>query len=528
MRNLTTELKVGLLILGSLGLIVYSSVLVTGWQPGLSDAYEISVTFDDAAGLLTGTPVQVAGIKVGQVSRVELVAGRARVVMEIFGQYRIHADARATIKSLGILGDKYISLELGTPTQEVLKDGDTIVLVGVGSDLDSLVEGVAVILNDVQQVTAALRDALGSDQGKERLESIFEEIAVTTRNLSRITEVTNARIETIIGGLSSFSASLERIGANNEQNINETLANLAAFSRDMKEIFGQNREALNSIITNLERFSSALGEDGPRITSDLRGILDENRERLGNSIANLERSFEKLDTTMTSLDSISAKLDAGEGSLGKLINDETTVDELNEALTGLNRFLTEADRIKLDLGFRTEYLQTAGDYKSTISLKLQPLKDRYYLIELVDNPRGKITETSNVRTVNGTTSTIQDIETTDELQLSLLIAQRYYDTELRGGLIENSGGVGIAQYFGSRDQYRIGLDVWDFGDDLGPHVRLMGYWRFFSNAFLVVGGDDIASKNEELRDAFFGIGIEFNEDSLKPLLTSVPISGVTN
>ena len=401
-------------------------------------------------------------------------------------------------------------------------------LIGVGSDLDSLVEGVAVILRDVQQVTAALRDALGSDQGQQRLESIFEEIAVTTRNLSRITAVTNDRIEVIIGGLSSFSASLERIGADNEQNISETLANLAAFSRDMKEIFGQNREALHSIITNLERFSSALGDDGPAITSDLRGILDENRERLGNSIANLERSFEKLDTTMTSLDSISAKLDAGEGSLGKLINDETTVDELNEALSGLNRFLTDADRIKLDLGFRTEYLQTAGEYKSTISLKLQPLKDRYYLIELVDNPRGNVSETSNVRTVNGTTSTIQDIETTDALQISLLISQRYYDTELRGGLIENSGGVGIAQYFGSRDQYRIGLDVWDFDDDLGPHVRVMGYWRFFSNAFLVVGGDDIASENEDLRDAFFGIGIEFNEDSLKPLLTSVPIGGVTN
>jgi hypothetical protein len=89
--------------------------------------------------------------------------------------------------------------------------------------------------------------------------------------------------------------------------------------------------------------------------------------------------------------------------------------------------------------------------------------------------------------------------------------------------MENAFGLGIEQYFGRSDQYRIGLDVWDFGNPLGPHVKLSGFWRFFSNAFIVVGGDDLANKEPKLRDAFFGIGIRFNEDSLKPLVSSLPI-----
>jgi phospholipid/cholesterol/gamma-HCH transport system substrate-binding protein len=144
----------------------------------------------------------------------------------------------------------------------------------------------------------------------------------------------------------------------------------------------------------------------------------------------------------------------------------------------------------------------------------------------VDNPRGKVERKITKRTTNGVTEDIEETITTDQLQLSLLIAQRYYDTVFKGGIMESTFGLGIDQYFGYSDQFRIGLDVWDFSGDFGPHVKLTGYWRFLSNAFLVVGGDDLASKEPKFRDAFFGVGLTFNEDSLKPLFSSLPISSV--
>src|SRR3970040_222751 len=103
MRNLTTELKVGLLILSGLGIIVYSSVVVTGWRPGLADTYSLHMFFNNASGLLVGSPVQVAGVKIGQVEEIGLEQGQARVTAFIFKRYALYADATATIKSLGIL-----------------------------------------------------------------------------------------------------------------------------------------------------------------------------------------------------------------------------------------------------------------------------------------------------------------------------------------------------------------------------------------------------------------------------------------
>ena len=526
MRSLTTELKVGLLILGGLGLIVYSSVVVTGWRPGMGDSYQVGIVFDNAAGLMPGTPAQVAGIKVGQVERIDLEEGRALVTLSIQRQYPLRRDARATIRSLGILGDKYIELTLGSPGQAPLLNGERIVFTTQGRDLDSLVEGVSVILEDIRTVTASLRDALGTTEGRRRLNNILEQVALATEDLSHITAATNARIDGILDSFAGFSQTLERIGKDNEQDIHATLSNLSAFSKDLAAITARNRESLDAIIANLDTFSRALADDGPDITADLRTILRDNKDSLNRSIVNLEHSFAKLDKTMSHVESVSAKLDRGEGSLGKLLNDETTVDELNQALAGLNRFITEGDRIKLDLGFEADYLASQGEFKSYFNIKLQPLKDRWYTLQLVDNPRGKATKRTVQTTTGGVTTVTEEVETTQQLQFSLLLAQRYYDTVLKGGIMESEVGAGIEQLFGSRDQFRIGLDVWDFGGDLGPHVKAAATWRFYSNAFMVVGGDDLASKEPKYRDAFFGIGVTFNEDSLKPLMSSLPLTDI--
>jgi phospholipid/cholesterol/gamma-HCH transport system substrate-binding protein len=526
MRNLTTELKVGLLILAGVATIVYASVVVTGWRPGGGDSYGLDIYFDNAAGLLVGSPVQTAGVKIGQVEDISLAEGQARVRVGIFRRYALFADSTASIKSIGILGDKYVEVRPGTPGQAPLQHGDTIQLVLPGADLDSLIDSLSVILGDVRSVTGALRQTLGEEAGRERLDSILNQINKATGDLSRITDATNRQIDAILGNLTRFTANLDTIAAENKDALKSAIDNLALFSADLKDLTGRNRDTLEAIFHNLDVFSRSLASDGPQIAGDLKEILAENKESLNRAITNLDRSFAKLDLTMTSIESVSQKMDKGEGSLGKLINDETTVEELNGALAGLNRFLTDAERIKLDLGGHVEFLADQGEYKSYLDVRLQPLKDRYYLLQLIDNPRGKVSEREVITTVNGVTTTSNEVVVEDSFQLSLIIAQRYYDTVLKGGLMENTFGLGVEQLFGSADQYRIGLDVWDFGGDFGPHVKLTGYWRFFSNAFLVIGGDDLASDRSEFRDAFFGIGLHFNEDSLKPLLSSVPLGGM--
>ena len=524
MKNLGTELKVGLLILGGALTIVYSSVLVTGWKPGLGDTYRVFANFDSVAGLLIGSPVQVAGIKIGQVDTIELAEGKARVGMSIFKRYTLHSDSRVTIKSLGILGDKYVDMTLGTPSQAKLKDGDAIVFVLPGSDLDSLIDTTSQILSDVREVTFALRETLGGEKGRDRLDSILNRVAEATEDITSITAAISARIDDVMASLESFTVNLDKITSENRSGLKATIDNLSEFSQDLAKITARNRETLERIITNVDTFTQSLAEDGPRITSDIREVLETNKESINSSITNLDRSMAKLDKTLANIESISAKLDEGEGTLGKLINDETTVDSLNEALEGLNGFLTELDRLKIDIGWQTEYLNSQAEFKSYLGIYLQPLKDRFYLLQLVDNPRGDVETVLIDETVGGVTTSTERTETRDELQLTLLINQRYFDTVFKAGLIENSFGFGVEQYFGSRDQFRLAMEVYDTSNEFGTHLKITAYWQFFSNVFMVIGGDDLISDNEDLRDSFVGIGLRFNEDSIKPLLSSLPIA----
>ena len=268
-------------------------------------------------------------------------------------------------------------------------------------------------------------------------------------------------------------------------------------------------------------FSRALAQDGPGITRDLRLLLADNREKLGETVESLNDAFVRLDDTMIHVQSISAKLNEGEGTLAQLINEDTTANNLNSALSGASDFFGGASRLKLDVGGHVEYLAEEREYKSFIDLRLRPLRDRFYAIQLVQDPRGNTEEKTIITRSDSGISQVEEEVTSDDLQLSFLIGQRYYDTVLQGGLMENEFGIGVEQKFGRQDQFGLGANIWDLGRDEGSHLKFYGLWRFFSNAFFIAGQDDAINDNPDQQSPFVGIGIHFNEDSLRPLIGTI-------
>lgn len=519
-------------------LVVVASITVTGFNPELAETYEISVLFDNVSGLKTGAPVLVAGIKIGSVDRIDLDGDKARLFLKLFAKYKIFNDSQAQIKSVGILGDKYVEIQRGSPLQSPLQQGDEIKRLVKGNDLDSLVEELGTTLRDIQSVTSAMRKTMGGEEGERRFNAILGNLEELTSSVNDIARVTNSRINSITLQLDSFTADLAQITRNNKENIQDIVANIQTFSQDLQQITTANRENLQDLIANLRNFSTALSDDGPRITGDLKGILSENRENLRKGIASFDQSLSKLDDSMKNIQSITRKVDDGQGTIGKLVNDEQTVDKLNEAVGKLNKLLGGAERIKLDISVHGEYLRNNqsnfGDdahTKGYLSVQLQPLKDRFYTMQLISNPRGKKVRTNEItfRSVNDSKEdkvTEQQIEVKDEMQLSAAVNQRYYDTVFRLGLFENKFGVGVQQIIGRNEQFSLNFEGWDFGGDLGTHLKTYGVWKFHSNLFASAGLDDYINKNSRFRDRFIGFGITFNEDVLKPYLGSLPLGAI--
>lgn len=121
----TTQFIVGVFgVIGMVALMILSLRLGEVQlfpQPG----YVVYANFDNISGLKTGDQVEIAGVQVGKVISIGLHSDRARVSIRVNDGVQIDNEAIAAVKTSGIIGDKYISIQLG-PGEKILKSGDVI------------------------------------------------------------------------------------------------------------------------------------------------------------------------------------------------------------------------------------------------------------------------------------------------------------------------------------------------------------------------------------------------------------------
>ncbi|MFP4109869.1 MAG: MCE family protein, partial [Desulfonatronovibrio sp.] len=134
-------------------------------------------------------------------------------------------------------------------------------------------------------------------------------------------------------------------------------------------------------------------------------------------------------------------------SLYVLISDDQTGRKLDQALDSMNDFLARYDRFQTVVDFHTEFMDS-GDAKSYLDLTLQPADDKYYLLSVVDDPKGRtgttdtITRTSTNQGPWTTTGEIKKKSCKDRLKFSAQLAKRWNDLVIREVIIESSGGAG--------------------------------------------------------------------------------------
>ncbi len=144
MKNTRLEFIVGAFLV--LGLLSFGWLAMhLGEVPWLSSGhtYVIYAEFDNISGVKTGADVQVAGVVVGSVSDITLSDDDlARAALQVNKSLKIPNDSIASVKSQGIIGDKYIQLTLGGD-EELYKPGATIMDTESSVDLESLISKFA-------------------------------------------------------------------------------------------------------------------------------------------------------------------------------------------------------------------------------------------------------------------------------------------------------------------------------------------------------------------------------------------------
>ena len=471
----STEAKVGLVVLVGVALLTYMTFTVGGWRFGTPKGYRLYAEFDTVAGLDLKGPVKLAGVEIVKVEGITLIDNRARVTMRIRPDVKIRHGAQATLRATGLLGEKYLEIIPGQPEEGFLAEGDTIAQTEKAADLDRLIHQLSSIAEDVKAVSASLREALGTPEGEQSIKEIVANIRELSRNLSTTVKKNQDNFSTAVANIKEFSQSLKDEGPKLLASIDEMTAKLS------------------SVASKLEKGEGTLGK-----------LITE------------EGIYNKLDSTLDSLDKVTQRLEKGEGTIGKLLTDEKAYDQITGALEGLSGAVSRIERFKTFIGIRNEYQLQEGDNKGYFSVQLQPRPDKFYLLELVDDPRGEVKET--VTQIDSDTP-VQELKTQRRLKFSALFGKRFSDLTLRAGLMENTFGVG-ADYSLFSDRLKFSLDAWDFSSDDPQnervHLKATGGYTLFKYLFVHGGYDNFL--NRDIDTYFVGGGVRFEDEDLKYLL----------
>ena len=501
MSNTSQVVKVGIFMTICLVILGWLILRVEDWRLWGPKGVRVDAVFDSVVGLDDKAAVRLAGVRVGRVDGIALEGRKARVSLLLDQPIAFVEGSSAAIANQGLLGDKFVELRLGPEGGALLPPGAVL----AGTTPVSFDDAMA----KIEEIGTSVQDFLGGGKGGE-------------------------------GGLGGSG------GSRSPGGFSTLIDSIQATSDELRALIAENRSNLSGTVANFERFSETLARELPRISEQIARALDqvdavlaENRGNLKDSMANIKALTADVQTSVDNLNEITTRIASGEGTIGKLVNSPEAHDQLMSALgsvekgvDALGSTLNRVNELKLELGLDGAYLSELEDSRSAFRLDLLPHgaeSPRYYRVELVSDPRGRISEKREVVTVtrpDGSTATTTTDRLTSETRRnnwSALFGFPFADRRgsLWAGILENTAGVQVDYKF-FRQRAMLSFEAFDFGRerDLDPHLRLTGQWNFYRNLYVKAGYDDPLV--DEFRSPFLGIGIHWSDDDLKYLMGSVP------
>lgn len=140
MKKSSVEIAVGLFVVIGIVCVGYLTIRLGKMELIGGNYYSLKASFQSVSGLKTGAQVEIAGVQVGQVDSISLdrIEQVAIVKMKIDREVVLTDDVIASVKTSGLIGDKYINLAPGG-SEEILNSGDTITETESALDLEELI-----------------------------------------------------------------------------------------------------------------------------------------------------------------------------------------------------------------------------------------------------------------------------------------------------------------------------------------------------------------------------------------------------
>lgn len=284
MPRANIEVKVGLTVVLAVVILVAGLLWIKGYRFG-HQFYTVQIQFSDIGTLDRGDPVLVTGVNRGKVKAVELYHGQVLVTINLGDDVILKTDAEFAVKNIGLMGERFVDVRPGQA--DSLLDLAQPALGYYDTGIPEVMGVLGRMVSETHDLVQAIRATLGSD-----------------------------------GTLSGFA---------------ETIENARQLSGELKETVTENREAIEMAARDISAAARSMRD----LVGDNRGQIEQAVGRFDTASVALIRFTDQLDTLAGSMNTLLARVENGEGSLGLMLADDDLYNKLKTAAQDLDVLITD-------------------------------------------------------------------------------------------------------------------------------------------------------------------------------------------
>lgn len=312
MNTTAQSIRVGLFFIFGVALIYVMWDTLDNRGATSRNTYTLRADFKDLRTLKSGDEVRMAGVRIGNVSSVGLDGSRAYAKMRIEQSFRIPADSVATINTVGLLGNNYISITPGTDTATLA--ANSTIKTTEGADLNTLIAQMSDIGSRVDDVLGGLQSTLGGGESGD----LFA-------NLNALIEENRQRINDTLTNFEKISAQI----AGGEGTLGKLLTDDTAYVRLLAtadDISGA-AKGVQNLTDEAESIFAAI-KDGQGALGVL--LYD---DQIGDNLR----------MTVANITDFSAKLNNDDSTIGRLLTDDSLYFQATETLRKVDHAVDSLD-----------------------------------------------------------------------------------------------------------------------------------------------------------------------------------------
>ncbi|BCD60642.1 MULTISPECIES: MlaD family protein [unclassified Nitratiruptor] len=482
-----TETKVGIFVAIGLLFLFLLSTQVNKFSHIGKKGYTVYAIVDNASGLENNSKVKEKGVDIGYVQSKALEGNRVKLKLYIYQNAKIPKDSSVALRQESMLGGKYLEIEPGN-AKEYLKPGETIQKELPYASLDQTTTTINEAAGEFKAFIKELRRSIAGSSGEDLKKSI-ENLQQLTANLKELVQSNKENINKSIENIRIMGEKLalagEKLGRMSDKfaftadNINTKLPQIMDRIDDItKYLRSSSKELDKKLPTLMDKFAA--------LENDLHEVVQNNKKPLSRAIRSADKFFT-----------------SGGNSFQKL-----------------DKYLSSIGKSQIGVNFRSYYMSDDNYMKSTFGIQYLPVPSKAYILE--------ITSMDDYSKTDANRKFVPPSDHEDAKYLvSAEYAKRYGNFRYRLGLIESTGGLG-ADYYLFNDQGKVSVDLYDFNavnDVRGDkaHLTITYRQRFLKHLDAYIGADNIL--NDEARNFFFGLGLQFIDQDMKYLLGTASGAG---